>query len=65
MEELKMSKNTINCVEQASSQESKKLTNTPLFIGDYRRDTAVSELEKAAEASQAIYNSIKSRIKKR
>ena len=30
----------------------------PIFTGDSRRDIAVSEFEKAAEASQAIYNAI-------
>ena len=43
--------------------EAKEISNSPLFTGDYRRDTSVSEFEKAAEASQAIYNMIKSRKK--
>ena len=43
--------------------EMKENRNSPLFTGDYRRDTAVSEFEKAAEASQAIYDMIKSRKK--
>lgn len=44
--------------------EPKKEENIPLFTGDYRRDTSVSEFEKAADASQAIYNFIKSKKKK-
>ena len=32
---------------------------SPIFTGDYRRDTAVSELEKVAEASNAIFNAMK------
>lgn len=39
----------------------KENSNSPLFTGDYRRDASVSEFEKAAEASQAIYDMIKSR----
>lgn len=38
---------------------------SPIFTGDYRHDTAVSELEKAAEASNAIFNAIKSKVKGR
>lgn len=34
-------------------------------MGDYRRDTTVSELEKAAEASTAIFNVIKAKWKHR
>ena len=37
--------------------------NSPLFTGNYRRDTSVSEYERAAEASQAIFDMIKSRKK--
>lgn len=32
--------------------------NKPIFTGDYIKDTAVSELEKAAEVSLAIHNVI-------
>ena len=32
--------------------------NEPLFTGDYMRDSSVSEYEKIAEASQAIFNAI-------
>ena len=35
---------------------------SPLFTGDYRHDTAVSEFEKAAEASNAIFNAIKGKL---
>ena len=34
----------------------------PLFTGDYLRDTAVAEFEKAAEASVAIFNAIKEKL---
>ena len=34
----------------------------PLFTGDYLRDTAVTEFEKAAEASRAILNAIKGKL---
>ena len=41
-------------------------TSKPLFTGDYIRDTSVSEGEKMAEASQAIFNAImKKRGKKK
>ena len=34
----------------------------PLFTGDHLRDTAVTEFEKAAEASNAIFNAIKGKL---
>ena len=34
----------------------------PLFTGAYLRDTAVTELEKAAEASNTIFNAIEGRL---
>ena len=34
----------------------------PLFTGDHLRDTAVTEFEKAAEASNAIFNAIKDKL---
>ena len=34
----------------------------PLFTGDYLRDTAVTEFEKAAEASNAIFNAMKGKF---
>ena len=37
----------------------------PLFTGDYCRDTAVTEFEKAAEASNAIFNAIKDKLSRR
>ena len=40
-------------------------TTEPLFTGDYRRDTAVSEYEKAAEASSFLLEIIKSLFKKK
>lgn len=42
-----------------------KVENSPLFTGDYKRDTAVSEAEKAAEVSQAIYNVLKNKFGKK
>ena len=37
----------------------------PLFTGDYCRDTAVTEFEKAAEASNAIFNAMKDKLSRR
>ena len=34
----------------------------PLFTGDHLRDTAVTEFEKAAEASNAIFNAMKGKF---
>ena len=48
-------------------EDTKKMQNEitePLFTGDYRRDTAVSEYEKTAEASSSIFNAIKKVFKK-
>ena len=36
----------------------------PLFTGDYRRDSAILEIEKAAEASKWLFNAIKRMLKK-
>ena len=36
----------------------------PLFTGDYRRDSAISEIEKAVEASNWLFNAIKRILKK-
>ena len=58
--EKKMSRET---TIKNDKNEIKENLNSPLFTGDYRRDTAVSEFEKAAEASQGIYDMIKSRKK--
>jgi len=51
-----------NQIEEKNDVEG--TPNSPLFTGDYRRDTSVSELEKASEASQAIFDMIKSRRNK-
>ena len=37
----------------------------PLFTGDYLHDTVVTEFEKAAEASNAIFNAIKGKLNRR
>ena len=37
----------------------------PLFTGDALRDMNVSEGEKAAEASEAIFNAVKDKVKKK
>ena len=42
--------------------EGQDNTPKPLFTGDYLRDTAVTEFEKAAEASNAIFNAIKGKL---
>ena len=36
----------------------------PLFTGDYRRDSAISEIEKAAESSNWLFNAIKRILEK-
>ena len=36
----------------------------PLFTGDYRRDSAISEIEKAVEASNWLFYTIKQILKK-
>ena len=43
----------------------RKVENSkPLFTGDYRSDSAISEIEKAAEASNWLFNAIKRILKK-
>ena len=43
----------------------RKVENSkPLFTGDYMRDSAISEIEKAAEASNWLFNAIKRILKK-
>ena len=37
----------------------------PLFTGEYLRDTTVTELERAAEASNAIFNAMKGKLNER
>lgn len=39
--------------------------NTSLFTGEYYRDSAVSEMEKAAEAAMAIYEGVKTYLCKK
>ena len=51
--------------EIKEKNDSEGTPNSPLFTGDYRKDTSVSEYEKAAEASKAIFDIIKSRKKKK
>ena len=48
--------------ENKKVQKQTDSKETPLFTGDYIHDTSVSEGEKIAEASQAIFNAI---VKKR
>ena len=62
--------------QNTNAKEEKKMANEkntkkterqdniekPLFTGDYCRDTAVTEFEKAAEASNAIFNAIKDKL---
>ena len=52
-------------MSNSKKETSVNVENTPLFTGDYRHDTAVSETEKAAEVSQAIYNALKNKIGKK
>ena len=40
-------------------------TSKPLFTGDYMHDSSVTEGEKMAEASQAIFNAIVKKIGKK
>ena len=42
--------------------EGQDNSEKPLFTGDYCRDTAVTEFEKAAEASNAVFNAIKGKL---
>ena len=42
--------------------ESQDNIEKPLFTGYYLRDTTVTEFEKAAEASNAIFNAIKDKL---
>ena len=62
--------------QNTNAKEEKKMANEkntkktegqdnivkPLFTGDHLRDTAVTEFEKAAEASNAIFNAIKDKL---
>ena len=65
--------------QNTNAKEEKKMANEkntkktegqdniekPLFTGDYCRDTAVTEFEKAAEASNAIFNAMKGKFNDR
>lgn len=51
--------------EEEEKNDMEGTPNSPLFTGDRRRDTSVSEFEKAAEASQGLFNMIKARKKKK
>ena len=46
-------------IENSQDEKSK-----PLFTGDYRRDTVVSEQEKAVEASIFLWDALKRLFKK-
>ena len=46
--------------EMKEDMIKRKVENSkPLFTGDYRRDSAISEIEKVAEASNWLFNAIK------
>lgn len=47
-------KEGVSMKEQKKSDQPSEPQREPLFTGDYRRDTSVSEWEKAAEVSFAI-----------
>ena len=65
--------------QNTNAKEEKKMANEkntkktegqdniekPLFTGDYLRDTAVTEFEKEAEASNAIFNDMKGKFNDR
>ena len=51
----------MNIKDLKETKDNKEYPNSPLFTGDYRRDTSISEFEKIAEASQAIFDMMKSR----
>ena len=65
--------------QNTNAKEEKKMANEkntkktegqdniekPLFTGDYCRDTAVTEFEKSAEASNAIFNAMKGKLSRR
>ena len=63
-------KQTTNAKEEKKMANEKNTKKTegqdniekPLFTGDYLRDTAVTEFEKAAEASNAIFNAMKGKF---
>jgi len=51
----------------ANEKKTNKTDNMdkPLFTGDALRDMNVSEGEKAVEASEAIFNAVKDKVKKK
>lgn len=51
----------MNTKDLKETKDIKEYPNSPLFTGNYRRDTSISEFEKIAEASQAIFDMMKSR----
>ena len=51
----------MNTKDLKETKDIKEYPNSPLFTGDYRRDTSINEFEKIAEASQAIFDMMKSR----
>ena len=51
----------MNTKDLKETKDIKEYPNNPLFTGNYRRDTSISEFEKIAEASQAIFDMMKSR----
>lgn len=51
----------MNTKDLKETKDIKEYPNSPLFTGNYRRATSISEFEKIAEASQAIFDMMKSR----
>ena len=65
--------------QNTNAKEEKKMANEkntkktegqdniekPLFTGDHLRDTAVTEFEKASEASNSIFNAMKGKLNRR
>ena len=52
-------------MKEKENENVKNTANSPLFTGNYLRDGVVSECEKAAEASQAIFKAIEKAISKK
>ena len=50
--------------KKTNAQMTNDDTRTPLFTGDFKRDTVISEGEKAAEVSQVIFNEVVKKVKK-
>lgn len=51
--------------KKQSEKEEKKEKSAPVFTGNYIRDNVVSDTEKAAEVSQAIYENLTKRSVKK